>query len=89
MATAIVRFKVAEFERWRRVFDALEPARREYGIESASVHRDAADPSEVVTILTARTVSATRAWLSSAVLRKGMAEAGVLGSPAVQLLEDV
>ena len=89
MATAIVHLKVADFDRWRQVFDALAPARLEYGIVAASAHRDAADPEEVVTILTARTAKAARDWLASAVLRKAMAEAGVIGPPSVQLLEDI
>ena len=89
MATAIVRLRVADFARWRRVFDGLAPARLEYGIVTASAHRDAGDPAEVVTILTAQTLGAARAWLGSAVLRSAMAEAGVIGAPEVQLLEDV
>lgn len=88
MATAIVRLRVADFDQWRRVFDSLATARTEYGIVAATAHRDAADPAEVVTILTARNLAAARAWLASAVLRNGMAEAGVIGRPEVELLED-
>ncbi len=88
MATAIVRLKAADFHHWKRVFEALAPARLEYGIVAATAHRDTADPEEIVTILTAKTVSALRAWLASAVLRDAMAEAGVVGRPTVQILED-
>ncbi|MBN9021889.1 MAG: antibiotic biosynthesis monooxygenase [Rhizobiales bacterium] len=88
MATAIVRFRVADYDHWRRVFDALALTRLEHGITAASVHRDAGDPARVVTILAARSLAAARAWTASDVLREAMAEAGVIGRPEVELLED-
>jgi quinol monooxygenase YgiN len=89
MATMIVSFRVADFDHWRRVFDALAPTRLEHGITAASVHRDADDPAQVVTILTARTVAAARAWAGSDVLHRAMADAGIAGRPEVRILEDV
>jgi hypothetical protein len=89
MATMIVGFKVADFDHWKRMFDALALTRLEHGIVAASVHRDADDPSRVVTILAAATVAEARAWAASEVLHRAMAEAGVAGRPEVQVLEDV
>jgi hypothetical protein len=83
MATVIVRFRVADFDHWKRVFDAMALTRLEHGIESATVHRDADDPAAIVTILTARSLREARAWARSDVLRAAMAEAGVEGPAAV------
>lgn len=89
MATMIVSFRVMDFDHWRRLFDALALTRLEHGIVAASIHRDADDPAQVVTILTARTIDVARAWAASPVLHRAMAEAGVVGQPHVVFLEDV
>lgn len=89
MATMIVRFHVADFERWKAVFDSMAPARASHGITGWSVHRDADDLESVVTILRARSVSAARGWGASPVLRQATMRAGVDGVPQIQYLEDV
>jgi hypothetical protein len=89
MATMIVTFRVDDFDRWRKVFDAMESARLAHDIVAASVHRDADDPAVVVTILTARSLAAARAWGGSDLLRHAMADAGVAAPPVVAFLEDV
>jgi hypothetical protein len=89
MATMIVRFRVADFDHWKRVFDAMALPRLENGIDSATVHRDADDPATVVTILTARSLREARAWARSDVLRAAMADGGIEGPAAVQILTDL
>jgi hypothetical protein len=89
MATIIVRFRVADFDHWKRVFDAMALTRLEHGIEAATVHRDADDPATVVTILSARSLRDAHAWARSDVLRAAMADAGIEGPAAVQILTDV
>jgi hypothetical protein len=89
MATMIVRFRVADFDRWKAVFDGLAATREEHGIAGSSVHRDAEDPDVVVTILRAVSLESARAWGGSAALKRAMAEAGVEGPPEVHYLDDV
>lgn len=89
MATMIARFRVRDFGRWRAFFDRMAPARKEYGIVGASVHRDASDPNVVVTILAAAPVGDLRRWAASEALRAAMTEAGVGGPPELRFLEDV
>jgi len=89
MATMIVRFQVQDFDRWKAVFDEMAEARREHGILSASVHRDAADRDMVVTILQARTLDDAKAWGNSDALREAMSEAGVDDVVEIEYLEDV
>jgi len=89
MATMIVRFEVEDFGRWKAVFDEMRETRRENGIVSASVHRNAANPAMVVTILSAGSVDVARAWGNSDSLREAMREAGVSDVVEVEYLEDV
>lgn len=71
------------------MFDAMATAREEHGIASSSIHRDADDLNVVVTILSAASLEAARAWGSPEALRRAMAEARVEGPPDVQYLDDV
>ena len=89
MATMIVRFQVEDFDRWKRMFDDMQAARREHGIVSASVHRNAADPEMVVTILRTASVDQARAWGNSETLHDAMAAAGVTDVIEIEYLEDV
>jgi hypothetical protein len=89
MATMIVTLRVANFEKWKAVFDSMETHRLEYGWTAGSVHRDAADANIVVTISRFRSVDDARRWATSQELRDAMSRAGVQGQPEVQFLEDV
>jgi heme-degrading monooxygenase HmoA len=89
MATMIVRFQVEDFDRWRRMFDEMRTARAEHGIVSASVHRNAADPEMVVTILRTASLDAARAWGNSETLHEAMTAAGVNDVIEIEYLEDV
>jgi hypothetical protein len=89
MTTMIVRFRIADFDRWKAVFDSMANVRSAYGISGSSVHRDAGDPNVVVTILRAASLDVARAWGSAETLQRAMAEAGVEGRPEVQYLDDV
>lgn len=89
MATMIVRFEVEDFGRWKAVFDEMRETRRENGIVSATVHRNAANPDMVVTILGAGSIEAARAWGNSEALREAMREAGVNDVVEVEYLDDV
>ena len=89
MATMIVRNTVSDFERWRTAFEQHASVRREYGITSATIHRDVDDPNEVVVILKASDIGRAKEFASSESLRDAMQEAGVTGVPTMWFTEDV
>jgi len=43
MATLLVKHRVANFDKWKKVFDRLEGLREKHGFIAHSVHRDATD----------------------------------------------
>ena len=89
MATLLVRHRVANFDKWRQVFDRLEALREKHGFIAHSVHRDATDPNIVVIVNHVKDLAEAKNYGQSPELHDAMAEAGVLGMPEISFLTDV
>jgi hypothetical protein len=88
MATIVVRHKVADYNKWKPVFDEDEKNRREYGWTTHSVHRDAADPNMVVVIGRVKDINRAREFTRSESLKAAVMKAGVQGVPEIWFLND-
>ena len=73
----VIRHKVANYRKWRAIFDAHEPARAAEGCQSALVFRRADDPKEVVVMLAWNDLGKARQFVVSDDLQDMLAEAGV------------
>ena len=89
MASLFVRITVADYARWKPVFDEHEAVRREYGFTGHSVHRDADDPSVVIIALRVTDISRAKEFVASEDLRSAMERSGVLGPPEIWFAEDI
>ena len=89
MATLLVKHRVANFEKWRQIFDRLEPLREKHGFIAHSVHRDATDPNIVVIVNRVKSMGQAKEYGQSPELHDAMAEAGVQGPPEIFFLTDV
>jgi quinol monooxygenase YgiN len=89
MATLLVKHRVANFDKWRSVFDRLETLREKHGFIAHSVHRDASDPNLVVIVNRVKEMAEAKNYGASKELHDAMAEAGVQGAPELHFLNDV
>jgi hypothetical protein len=89
MATLLVRHRVANFEKWKKVFDRLEGLREKHGFYAHSVHRDATDSNIVVIVNRVRDMTEAKTYGASHELHDAMIEAGVQGPPEITFLNDV
>ncbi len=89
MATLLVKHRVANFEKWKQVFDRFEGLREKHGFTGHSVHRDATDPNIVVIVNHVRDMAGAKSYGASQDLHDAMAEAGVQGAPEISFLTDV
>jgi hypothetical protein len=89
MATVIARHRVANFEKWKRVFDSSESLREKFGFVGHSIHRDVADPNIVVVVNRVRDLTTAKNYGASKELHEAMADAGVQGVPEMFFLDDV
>jgi quinol monooxygenase YgiN len=88
MATMIVKHRVANFEAWKSVFDAMKEVRAQHGWLSTRVLRDATDPNLVTIINHARDLDGIKRYGASPELRTAMAKAGVQGPPEIAFCDD-
>ena len=87
MALAIMRHKVADYGKWRAVFDADEPRRQAAGMTNPRVYRSADDKNEIVAIFDVADIAKAKALAASPDLQKAMMEAGVVDQPTIYLVE--
>ena len=89
MATMIVKHRVANFEKWKAVFDSMDKVRKDHGWTGSTVHRDATDPNIVVVVNRVKSLDGAKQYGGSPELREAMAHGGVQGPPEITFLDDV
>jgi hypothetical protein len=87
MAIAIIRHKVADYGKWRPVFDADEPRRQAADMTNPRVFRSADDKNEIVALFDIADIAKAKELVASPDLKKIMMEAGVVDQPTIYLLE--
>jgi heme-degrading monooxygenase HmoA len=80
--------KVADYARWKPIFDADGANREIAGSQGGQLLRSADDPNEVV-ILFEWDLQKARQYSQSEEVRAKMQEAGVLDPPEVSFLEEI
>ena len=88
MNYGLIRRKVADFSKWKAIYDSNEPTRQEAGVKEKYVLHNVDDPNEVFTIFELEDVQKAREFFGSAALRAGMQQAGTVDQPDFYLLSD-
>jgi len=68
----LVRHKVADFAKWKPVYDAHLSARQNAGLKEEHVFRNADDPNEVLLLFSAEDLDKAKAFTASDDLRQAM-----------------
>lgn len=76
MPHLLVRHKVRDFARWKRVFDSHAAAQQKAGLHIRHVLRNADDPSEVVLFFESDDLAKARAFVTSPEVPGTQDEAG-------------
>ena len=82
----MVRHQVADYVKWRAVFDEQDDIRRASGLTSVRVYQSADNPNEVVIAIDAADLEKAKAFASSDELKARMTSAGVKGKPEILFL---
>ena len=88
MVHVLIRHKVADYSRWKQVFDSHLNTRKRAGEVACQLFHNVEDPRELFLLMDWQTVEEARKFMDSAELRQRMQEAGVQGAPEIQYLED-
>jgi len=85
-AVMMVRHQVADYPKWREVFDDQEAVRQSSGLDNVRVYQSADNPDEIVILLDAADLEKARAFAGSEELKARMIDAGVKGKPDILFL---
>lgn len=86
MIHILVRHKVADFAKWKPIYDAHAPARQEAGLREEYLLRSIDNPNEVVLLFAAEDLKKAQAFAASPDLREAMERAGVIDKPDIYFL---
>ena len=89
MASMFIKHRVADYARWKPVFDEHESARRGATLTSHSLHRDVNDPNVVIIAFRATDLKRAQEFAGSEELQSAMQRAGVMGPPEMWLADEI
>ncbi len=84
----LVTHEVADFDKWKAVFDEVKPMREEAGEKSATIYRNASDPNKITALFEWDSLENAQEYAGSARLKTAMQEAGVTGPPQIAFLQN-
>lgn len=88
MTILLVRHRVADFDSWKRAYDADAPGRRKAGLTDLHLLRTKDDPNDVVLLFKTADLATARKRMESEELRKLMKDAGVIGAAQFTYLDE-
>ena len=89
MPKMLVRHRVADYAKWKPMFDAHAPVQKAAGFTKGRLLRNADDPQEIVILFEANDLAAARRFAQSADLKETMEKAGVIDRPDIYFLEEI
>jgi heme-degrading monooxygenase HmoA len=82
----LIRHKVADFAKWKPVYDAHASAREKAGLKEVYLLRNVDEPNEVILLFSVQDIDKAKAFAASDDLRQAMQKAGVSDKPDVYFL---
>ena len=86
MVHILIRHKVADFGKWKPVYEDHRFAREAAGLKDLHLWRNEGDPTEIIALFEASDLAKAKEFLGSSELKKKMQEDGVQGAPEIVFL---
>ncbi len=83
----LIRHKVADFAKWKPVYDGHASARASAGLKEEHLLRNIDNPNEVILLFSAEDLNKAKAFAASPDLRERMQTAGVSDKPDIYFLK--
>ena len=87
MINTAIRHSVTDYAKWKSVYDTFLPTTA--GAKYARVNRSVEDPNLVTVVAGFDTLELAKTFLNDPNLKAKMTEAGVVGSPRIEINEEV
>jgi hypothetical protein len=89
MIQVLVHHEVADYHRWRAVFDSALDFRHHGGEQSCRIFRKTGNPNDLTLLFEWDNLEHAQRYMSSPELRSKMGEAGVQGVPEIEFLAEM
>lgn len=89
MITVLVRHQVADFNRWKPVFDGALDMRREGGEQQYKLFHDIHDPNDLTLLVEFGSRTEAEKFFQTPEVLEEMKKAGVIGQPQITLLTEM
>ena len=86
MVYILVWHKIADWDKWKPVFDKDEDERKSYGVHLRKLFRSVNDPNEIFCLFDAPDENAANACINRPHLKDLMQSAGVVSEPVFKIL---
>ena len=86
-AKMIIRYKVADFKKWKTVFDSMGTARKQYGSTGDQVFVNHENPNEVLIVTEWGTKEQAAKYRQAPELKSAMDSAGIISTPETSFTE--
>jgi hypothetical protein len=87
MYVLAINHTVADYEKWKAIYDTLPPTSR--GAKFARVNRGIDDPNVITVVAGFESLDALKKFVADPQLKDAMQEAGVLGQPRFETYQEV
>jgi hypothetical protein len=87
MINTAIRHSVTDYAKWKSVYDTFTPTSA--GAKFARVDRSVDDPNMVTVVAGFDTLELAKEFINNPTLKTKMTEAGVVGSPRIEINEEV
>ncbi len=88
-ALSIVRHPVSDYDKWRTVYEEVQPLRDKHGVNAADVLRDPGDANEITVLHWFPTVDQAEAFAADPEVKDAMSRAGVSAAPRIEIVVEV
>ncbi len=89
MVKVMVEFEVADFAKWKAVFDSGDGLRMNAGVKSVSIYRGEDKPNRIQVVMEGEDEKKLMMLNSSPELRDLQVKSGVMGRPSTYMLHSI
>lgn len=86
---SIVRHPVHDYDKWRTVYEEVQPLRDKHGVSTARVLRDPGDANDITVLHWFPSVEQAQSFAGDPELKDAMGRAGVTEAPRVEIVVEV
>ena len=82
----LIRHKVADFGKWKSMYEDHRSAREAAGLKDLHLWRNEGDPTEIILLFETSDVTKAKEFVASSDMKEKMQAAGVQGAPDIVFL---